>query len=316
MLPPRPALVLAMLSCVWGVALVPLVPNSRELARSAQPRMTSVQVIDLFPDPPTVGGRSYARPSSVFPRDLAAPEATQKVQRAVVTPRPEFTDVVFQPLGGTDGAAIVFLSLALFLGPDFMLAPLGIASEARLGFLAEGKLGRFLGIGGDWLEDREARLSSDAPLAVTVATLSLFLLIGLVSERLLIFSLEDSSFVLSLGICGCLGGGLYELIRPKLLTREEFRAREFLQSEFTDFAAARLMPTRTGACHETEVIKAFRLFYGKYRRAPQADEEGGISDSEILSLMRNWARFIAAERSPAGYWKGVMIASAEDVGLS
>ena len=76
------------------------------------------------------------------------------------------------------------------------------------------------------------------------------------------------------------------------------------------------MPTRTGACHETEVIKAFRLFYGKYRRAPQADEEGGISDSEILSLMRNWARFIAAERSPAGYWKGVMIASAEDVGLS
>merc|ERR1712070_503923 len=126
------------------------------------------------------GGRSYARPSSVFPRDLAAPEATQKVQRAVVTPRPEFTDVVFQPLGGTDGAAIVFLSLALFLGPDFMLAPLGIASEARLGFLAEGKLGRFLGIGGDWLEDREARLSSDAPLAVTAATLSLFLLSGLV----------------------------------------------------------------------------------------------------------------------------------------
>lgn len=122
--------------------------------------------------------------------------------------------------------------------------------------------------------------------------------------------------MLSLGICGCFGGGLYELIRPKLLTREESRARDALQEEFTKFAAIRLKPTRAGACHETEVIKAFRLYYGKYRRSPEPDEQGGITDAEILSLLRRWARYISIERSPAGYWKGVMIAPAGDVGLS
>lgn len=183
MLPRQALLLLAMFPCGGqGIALPPMIPGIGWLAtrRCAQLQMSSVQVVDLFPDPPTVGGRSYVRPSAVFPRDLSAPDATQRVQRAVVTPRPEFTDVVLQPLGAADGFAICFIALSLFLGPDFMLAPLGIASDARLGYLAEGKLGRLLGIGGDWLEDREARLSSNAPLAVTVATLSVFLLAGLV----------------------------------------------------------------------------------------------------------------------------------------
>ena len=111
-------------TCTLAAALAP-----GRFAASARgrlvsnPQMAAVQVIDLFPDPPSVGGNQVVAPSTSFPSLLDAPDAFKP---AIVTPFPDFASVVFGELGATDLAAAAILGIALYLGPDFLLAPAGL----------------------------------------------------------------------------------------------------------------------------------------------------------------------------------------------
>ena len=63
------------------------------------------------------------------------------------------------------------------------------------------------------------------------------------------------------------------------------------------FADARLQ--RSGRCHESEVLKALQ------RELPQFRREGALDGGMLRKLVRNWAP--DAERSSAGYYKGVSL---------
>jgi len=228
---------------------------------------------------------------------------------------PDALTVIFSQLVLTDFAATLFITFALWLGPDFILASLGLALDARIGYFAESAVGRLLGQGGSWLDDRDAKLASKPPLAVSAVTLALFAFAGLVLERLLLVAFEDSSFVLATGLTLCIGSGLYELIRPPLLTREEFEFQEAQQAEFAVFAATRLRATASKNTHEREVLKAFRRSNSRFRTAEQ------VADTSALELVRQWmrtqqmSRGVYMERSAAGFLKGVELLEGPDVGL-
>ena len=96
------------------------------------------------------------------------------------------------------------------------------------------------------------------------------------------------------------------------------------EDEFIRFAEARLAVGGANAsCHESEVVRAFRRFYPKYR------VDRGISDAEICGLMRRWMSVpraqllpgaaigteIVSTRTAAGFYKGISVAVEPDVGL-
>ena len=122
--------------------------------------------------------------------------------------RRTLTDVLFAPLEGSDLLGALFVGVALLLGPDFLLAPAGLVSDdgIRPGYSLESVVGRLIDPSAQWLADRDERLAAKTPLSVRAAVVALFVGAGLLTERLLLLALEDTSFVISLGICGCIGG--------------------------------------------------------------------------------------------------------------
>lgn len=216
------------------------------------------------------------------------------------------------------------LATGLWLGPDFLLAPVGIGAELRLGYRAEALVGRVLSPG-VWLEDRAEGLAAPAPPVVRATTAALFASAGFLLERLL-SSAGSEQAALYLGASTCIWGGLYEVARPKLKTRDERELEATRQAEFLAFAEAKLRYSdrTTDTVHETEVVRAFRRYYPKYR----ADR--GVSDKELFDLMRVWmsvprrqllpggaigAPRMMTTRSKAGYYSSLTLTQDPDVGL-
>jgi hypothetical protein len=183
---------------------------------------------------------------------------------------------------------------------------------------AEARLGRlFSSVAPDeardrWLSERSEGLRSAPPLAVRTLTAIGFGASGLLAERLLRATLEDATFVLSVSICSCFGGGLYELIRPRRPSRDEAVLESSRFAEFCAFAdgdeRAEGALEEGGSCLEGAVVSAFRRCYSKYRGGQ------GITDAEICMLLRRYARQQqgVSARSPAGYYKGISIRQGAD----
>ena len=274
-------------------------------------------------------------PETAFPVLLDAVDAVPRTSKAVLGPisrtvrdgedaAPVAASILEQLAASPaplDLLLAALLATGLYLGPDFLLAPLGLASPARLGYRTEALVGRVLpGQGGEWLEDRAGGYASEAPLPVRVATGALFAAAGFALERVLTAaSSEQAAFYL--GASTTLWGSLYEVARPKLASRAEREQREVREADFIAFAEARL--EAGGSCHETEIVKAFRRYYPKYR------VNRGITDKEVYDLMRRWMSVprtqllpggaisteIVSARSPAGYYSGLSVAKEPDVGL-
>ena len=282
----------------------------------AAPSSMALQVVDLFPDPVdlSIGGKSFVAPSSSFPAALTAPSTSKA---ATVTPFPEVGSILFATLELNDAIAAVFVGFALLLGPDFILAPAGIVSNdgIRPGYTLESVLGGLLTPDAQWLKDRRERLKADAPLIVQAPTVTLFLAVGVLVERLLLVAFEDPGFVISLGVCSCIGGSLLEVIREPLPTREERDRSAKLSDEFLIFAADRL--TRGGRCHERDIVKDFRLYYPRYRYADMRRTSDGqsLQDDEIADLVRSWNGSMGrpGERTSSGFWKGISLVVKEEV---
>jgi len=136
-------------------------------------------------------------------------------------------------------------------------------------------------------------------------------------------SVSSEQAVFYLGCSTSLWGGLYELARPKLRSRDEQLRELTRQAEFAAFAAARLAEGGLGTCHETSIVRAFRRYYPKYR------VDRGMTDAEIADLMRRWMSVertkllpggaLSTERvsarTSAGYYKGITLIEQPDVGL-
>ena len=161
------------------------------------------------------------------------------------------------------------LGIALQLGPDFLLAPAGLVADKgglRPGRLLEEAIGALVSPEAQWLRDRREELAASAPLAIRALVFVLFAAAALPVGRLLQLVVEDQNFVVSTGICACIGGGFLELIREPLPTREQRDTDRKLLDEFVAFASERMVPG--GRCHENDIVREFRLFYPRYRRRP------------------------------------------------
>ena len=180
---------------------------------------------------------SWSRRQRRLSKQLEQPAELAK--KATITPFPDWASIVFAPSETGDLIAAVFVGTALLLGPDFLLAPAGIVSDdgIRPGFALERVVGELIDGDAQWLRDRRERLAADAPLKVRLPIWLLFVAAGLLVERLLLVAFEDSSFVTSIGICACIGGGLLEVIREPLPTREERDTRAALDVEYMAWAA-------------------------------------------------------------------------------
>ena len=73
-----------------------------------------------------------------------------------------------------------------------------------------------------------------------------------------------------------------------------------------------------GSCHETDVIRAFRAFFPRYRFADMGASADGINltDARVGELVKSWnvARGRPATRTSAGFWKGLSLVSRTDRG--
>jgi len=278
-----------------------------------------MEFVDLFPDPivPSVGGNIVLAPATKFPELLDSPA---KSVPATITPFPDLFDIIFAPTEISDAFGALFVGVALLLGPDFLLAPGGLVADVgiRPGYALEAVIGDLIEPDAQWLKDRKEKLATSAPIAVKAIILTLFIAAGLLVERILLVALEDSSFVISLGICSCIGGGLLDVIREPLPTREERDTLRRLTDEFFVFANERIEPS--GRCHETEIVRAFRAFYPRYRQRDMKRSADGISlpDDEIADVVRTWNAQVGRPgmRTSSGYWKGISVAQPAALGDS
>ena len=121
------------------------------------------QVVDLFPDPPSVAGVVIRAPESKFPSVLEQPA---EIARSLSSPTATFSEVFLAPLEPADLAAAVFVGLALQLGPDFLLAPAGLVSERgiRPGYYLEAALGAAVNP-----QARDVRILAERPGSCTDA---------------------------------------------------------------------------------------------------------------------------------------------------
>lgn len=266
--------------------------------------------IDVFGDPIeiVVGGNVLKTPDTRFPDLLEGPSSYTK---ATITPFADAGSIVFAPLQDSDIIATLFIGVALMLGPDYFLAPAGLVSAKgiRPGYALEAVVGSFIDSDAQWLKDRNEGLKADAPLSVRGPILALFLAAGLLVNRLLLVALEDQVFVISLGIISCIGGGFLEIIRPQPPTRAERDLERALADEFLIFSTSKL--SVGGRCHESDIVRAFRQYYPRYRYADMERYEDGasLSDADLKACVRKWniAMGQPAERTSSGYWKGISV---------
>ena len=256
------------------------------LRPAAQPRVAipRMEFVDLFPDPVElrVGGNIVEAKPATFPLQLSQPDS---FKAATITAFPDMGYTIFAPIQGSDLVATVFIGIALCLGPDFALAPAGLVSNEgiRPGFGLERVVGEILTPDAQWLKDRKEKLAADAPLQVRALVLLPFLAAGLLVNRLLLVALEDQTFVISLGIISCIGGGLLEIIREPRPTRAERDLEALLTEEFLVFSVDGLQTGASVRCHEREIVAAFRQFYPKYRSRDMSRSSDGVSVPDDVS---------------------------------
>ena len=271
-----------------------------------------MEMVDLFPDGcttvgcTTIGGNVVEAPSTAFPMTLDQP---LMAKRAIITPFPDIASTVFAPLEDIDLAAALTVGLALQLGPDFLFAPAGGVLGIRPGYALEAVIGSVVTPDAQWLRDRREKLATTAPLAVRVPIFALFVAAGLLTSRLLVVAFEDQSFVVSIGICACIGAGVLDLIREPLPTREERDTGARLLDEFMVFAVDGLAVG--GRCHEREIVRAFRSYYPRYRNRDMGRSADGesLDDTTLRDIVRTWNAQIGrpGERTSSGYWKGISL---------
>ncbi|KAI2510822.1 hypothetical protein MHU86_3608 [Fragilaria crotonensis] len=168
----------------------------------------------------------------------------------------------------------------------------------------------------DWLKDRNEGLFASLPLPFFGVLIVVFFVLGIATDRIILFLAEGSSNVsLQLAGVSLISGASLELGRlasgEKGPTRQEFDRSSQLRQEFEEFASKRLK--LGGNCHRNDVVRAFRRFYAKYRQ--EESVEYPLTNLEIEKLLREWTRSRGgfAEMSSAGFYNGLSINEQADI---
>jgi hypothetical protein len=165
-----------------------------------------------------------------------------------------------------------------------------------------------------WLKDRNDGLFAVLPPTLLLVLAVAFGLFGYGVDALVTIAADhDPDVSLQLAGVSLIGGGSLELGRiangEKKPTRQEADRSTQLEREFAEFADKRLMAG--GNCHRNEVVRAFRRYYAKYRRAESTQYP--LTDLEIEQVLRSYGRQNGLEMSSAGFYTGIQINSDADV---
>ena len=216
-----------------------------------------------------------------------------------------FGGTALQDLDSWDG--IGGLTSGDFFGAAFWSVALYFASPWQLLLLFLGKIETERP--SDWVlkvMGRAAKLDVNAidyvaPLPLRIATIAFFCVSGVATAAALDAGLGDGTWAVSSGIGALFGAGLYEVGRPERLSVDEAQILEKQWQDFAGFANDALIPR--GRCHESEIFKAFRARFGKYRT------QDALSDVRLRDMVRNWNRSV--ERSNTGFYKNISLKSAQ-----
>eukprot|EP00741_Cyanophora_paradoxa_P000657 tig00000430_g633.t1 len=140
-----------------------------------------------------------------------------------------------------------------------------------------------------------------AELARRVATLLSvfpFFLVGYMLDSTIQSVLGDG-WPLSSGILAFVSAQVYEIARPKALTPDEAEKEIRLAEDFASFARERLEARPDASVHITDISRAFRLQFGRYRTESQ------LPEAAIRRLMRR--TYPASPRTRGGFYKGVAL---------
>ena len=164
---------------------------------------------------------------------------------------------------------------------------------------------------GAWVKDRNEGLFAPLPTTFMLIMGVIFLFLGFITDRSLLFIAEgDSDIVLQMAGVSLIGGASLELGRiasgEKMITREDLTREIMLKEEFDEFALKRLIVGEGGSVHRSDVIRSFRRYFAKYR---VENDEYPLTDLEIERLLRTWNRMNGNDEgiSSAGFIKGVKI---------
>lgn len=166
-----------------------------------------------------------------------------------------------------------------------------------------------------WLKDRNDGLFADLPLPFLLILAVVFTAVGFGADTWIV-ALADGDRNISLQLAGVslISGASLELGRiasgEKAPTRDEADRQGQLVDEFREFAQKRLV--QGGNCHKTEVVRAFRRYFAKYRQADS--EEYPLTDLEIERLIKRWtAGSPNVETTSSGFYYGLSVNKDADV---
>lgn len=161
----------------------------------------------------------------------------------------------------------------------------------------------------EWLKDRNDGLFASLPLPLYGVLLVVFLALGILTDRLVLLLADGSANVsLQYAVLGLLNGLFFELGRvasgEKGPTRDQYDRTSELREEFNEFASNRLK--RGGNCHRSDVVRAFRRYFAKYRQ--EDSEQYPLTNMEIERLLKEWNSVnTLAEMTSAGFYNGLSI---------
>lgn len=197
--------------------------------------------------------------------------------------------------GDVFGAALWSVALYFTTPLQLLLLFLGRVDTERPSDWLLSVLGRAAGLPVDAVD-------YSAPTYLRVLVLALCGMGGVAVAVSLNASLGDATWSVSSGIGSCMAAGIYEIGRPDRLSTEQAVLLEAQWQDFAGFANERLQ--RTGRAHETEVFRAFRQSFARYR------SQESISDATLRDMVRNWHP--DAQRTPGGYYKNLAVQARVD----
>jgi len=166
---------------------------------------------------------------------------------------------------------------------------------------------------GAWVKGRNDGLFTPIPVAFNLLLGVVFLALGSLTDVAVLFATQgEVGLTLQFAGVSLIAGGTLELGRiasgEKMPTLEENVRDDMLLEEFEEFATKKLIISKIGSVHKSEVTRSFRRYYAKYR---VENDEYPLVDLEVERLLRAWNMRSGSreDMTSAGFLKGVKINS-------
>ena len=242
--------------------------------------------------------------SGAFPGELSEGDKVARAFPSLAEPA-----AALLPPEVVAASSACLLGLSLYLGPDWLLAPLGLESQIRPGRETSYALGKvLLERNSTFLAERAAGYAAEPPPELRAATAAVYGALGAAAQAALVAALGSASYVGAWAVCAALAGVVYEVGRPQPLSRDVADARESFESSFEDFAERRFDYSTSAATNTIEIVRAFRRSVGKYRSA-----DASVADVQIERLAKTWWRQRGGVVTSTGFLKGVKLKAEADV---